>query len=57
MLAIQIGSCGGGLLDKESPASWRADARNGPHNGTIGFGHLIEPVYHCFGSIREVSGV
>ena len=57
VLAIQIGSCGGGLLDKESPASWRADARNGAHNGTIGFGHLIEPVYHCFGPIREVSGV
>ena len=57
VLAIQIGSCGGGLLDKESPASWRADARNGAHNGTIGFGHLLEPLYHCFGPIREVSGV
>ena len=57
VLAIQIGSCGGGLLDKDSPASWRADARNGAHNGTIGFGHLLEPLYHCFGPIREVSGV
>ena len=56
VLAIRIGSCGGGLLDKASPASWRADARNGAHNGTIGFGHLLEPVYHCFGPLREVSG-
>lgn len=57
VVAIRIGACGGGLLDKASTASWRADARNGAHNGTIGFGHLLEPVYHCFGPLREVSGV
>ena len=57
VLSIQIGSCGSGLLEKSSPASWRADAHNGAHNGTIGFGHLLEPVYHCFGPIREVLGV